>query len=153
MRHIRPLEAIIFLTVLACILPLGCRAEERVKLQIGRETFSLEIADQSEERQKGLMFRHRLGEREGMIFVFQRDQILSFWMKNTEIPLSIAYIDRNGKVVDILPLIPRDETPVPSSRSVRYAIEVNRGAFDRAGLQEGDRIDLGPLNAFLTSIR
>jgi uncharacterized protein len=135
--------------ILLLLLPISCKSEERIELQLGSELFSLEVADEPEERQRGLMFRDSLGDQEGMIFIFQRDQLLSFWMKNTRIPLSIAYITKGGEVVDILPLIPKDKTPVPSSRSVRYAIEVNRGAFQRSGLQVGDRIDLGPIASYV----
>lgn len=128
------------------VLSLSCRGEELLQLEIGSKQFYLEIADDQEERSRGLMFRDSLKEDHGMIFIFQRDRQLSFWMKDTKIPLSLAYIDREGRIVDILPLSPGDLQSVSSSRSVRYAIELNRGAFQRAGVEEGDRIDLTPLH-------
>ena len=82
-----------------------------------------EIADTHETRQLGLMFRQSLPDGEGMFFVFETDQILSFWMKNTYIPLSIAYISFDGRIIDIKDMFPHDETPVVSSRSVRYALQ------------------------------
>lgn len=134
--------------MLACAVFLGGCGEnggEQVELLIGEKMFTLEIADDEEERRKGLMYREKLPEDRGMLFVFERDQILGFWMKNTLVPLSIAYLDREGTIVDIFPMVPRDETPVVSSRSVRYAIELNRGAFEAAGAGVGTRVDLSPL--------
>ncbi|MDR2542158.1 MAG: DUF192 domain-containing protein [Treponema sp.] len=97
-----------------------------------------EIADTQETRQKGLMFRTNLPDGQGMFFVFENDQVLSFWMKNTYIPLSIAYITFDGRIVDIIDMFPRNETPVFSSRSVRYALEVPQNWFSRAGVRTGD---------------
>jgi len=97
-----------------------------------------EIAVSSEERQQGLMNRKKLPDGEGMLFIFERDQILYFWMKNTYIPLSIAYITHNGIIIEIKDMFPLDETAVVSSRSVRYALEVPQGWFSRAGVKTGD---------------
>lgn len=100
-----------------------------------------EIARTAEDRAKGLMFRSRLDEGNGMLFVFETDQVLSFWMKNTLIPLSIAYIAYDGRIIDIKDMYPRDETSVTSSRSARYALEVPQGWFSKAGVLEGDVIN------------
>ena len=97
-----------------------------------------EIARTQEEQAAGLMFREKLPDGEGMFFVFESDRVLSFWMKNTLIPLSIAYITYDGRIVDIKDMYPHDETRVVSSRSVRYALEVPQGWFSRAGVREGD---------------
>jgi|GEM_PF-403244 len=97
-----------------------------------------EIAVSQEERAKGLMHRKSLGEGEGMLFVFERDEVLSFWMKNTYIPLSIAYITYDGRIIDILDMHPHDVNSVVSSRSARYALEVPQGWFTRAGVRIGD---------------
>ena len=103
-----------------------------------------EIARTDEERTQGLMHRKKLPDGEGMIFVFDRDQQLSFWMKDTLIPLSIAFIAWDGRIIDIKDMQPQDLNSVRSSRSVRYALEVPQGWFTRAGVREGDivRIDL-----------
>ncbi len=100
-----------------------------------------EIARTAEERAKGLMFRSRLDDGSGMLFIFETDQIMSFWMKNTLIPLSIAYIAYDGRIIDIKDMYPRDETPVTSSRSARYALEVPQGWFSKAGVREGDVVN------------
>ena len=100
----------------------------------------VEIADGPFEQQRGLMYRTSLGEDRGMLFVFQREQQLSFWMKNTRIPLSIAYIDSKGRITDILDMKPLDDKPphYVSSEPVQYALEVNQGFFDEHGVKVGD---------------
>ena len=98
----------------------------------------VEIARTDEERSQGLMHRTKLPDGEGMIFIFDRDQQLSFWMKDTLIPLSIAYIASDGRIIDIKDMYPRDLNSVRSSRSVRYALEVPQGWFSRVGVKEGD---------------
>ena len=101
-----------------------------------------EIAATQEERNNGLMFRKKLPDGEGMLFVFEADQVMSFWMKNTYIPLSIAYIARDGKIIDIKDMYPHDTSSVVSSRSVRYALEVPQGWFSRAGVRTGDMVKI-----------
>ena len=101
-----------------------------------------EIARTQEERNKGLMFRKDLPQGEGMLFIFERDDVLSFWMKNTSVPLSIAFIAYDGKIIDIKDMYPHDENSVYSSRSARYALEVPQGWFSRMGVQSGDVVKI-----------
>ena len=89
----------------------------------------VEIAAPYAEKQRGLMGRTALAEDAGMLFVFDREQQLSFWMKDTLIPLSIAYINESGRIVDIQDMQPLDETPHPSAEPARYALEVTRSFF------------------------
>lgn len=102
-----------------------------------------EIAQTQDERSKGLMFRKKLADGDGMLFVFEKDEVLSFWMKNTNIPLSIAYISSDGRIIEIKNMYPNDENPVTSSRSVRYALEVPKDWFTRAGVKTGDIAVIG----------
>ena len=88
------------------------------------------------------MFRDQLGEREGMLFVFEEERMLSFWMRNTSLPLSIAYIDARGVIVHIADMEPYSEAPVASRVPARFALEVNRGALSRAGVRVGDLVAL-----------
>jgi uncharacterized membrane protein (UPF0127 family) len=104
----------------------------------GPAPLKVELARSPEERGQGLMRRKRLPDGEGMLFIFERDQVLSFWMKDTLIPLSIAFIASDGRIIEIRDMRPRDESPVKSSRSVRYALEVPQGWFGRAGIRPGD---------------
>ncbi|MBF2053808.1 MAG: DUF192 domain-containing protein [Candidatus Sericytochromatia bacterium] len=109
-------------------------------LQLGAAELKVELACTPEAQQRGLMFREALPEDQGMLFVFAEEQTLSFWMKNTSLPLSIAYIDAAGEIIDIQELTPFDETPRPSARPARYALEVNQGWFKRHDIQPGQRI-------------
>lgn len=105
---------------------------------------NVELALSEEEQAQGLMYRESLEDGRGMLFVFDRDKLASFWMKNTLIPLSIAYINSDGSILEIHDMRPEDLSLVRSSRSVRYALEVPQGWFGRAGVGPGDRalIDL-----------
>jgi len=105
-----------------------------------------EIARTSDERSNGLMYRKKLPDGEGMLFVFEKDEVLSFWMKNTYIPLSIAFIASDGKIIDIKDMYPHDENSVVSSRSVRYALEVPMNWFSRAGVRTGDTVIISDVN-------
>ena len=101
-----------------------------------------EIASTFEQRQRGFMFRQEIPDGTGMLFIFEEEQVLDFWMKNTPHPLSIAYIDRNGRIRDILDMTPFSLADVSSSVKVLYALEVPQGWFDRAGVKTGDRLIL-----------
>jgi uncharacterized membrane protein (UPF0127 family) len=107
----------------------------------GKVSVKAEIARTPAQREQGLMHRKELKDGHGMLFVFERDQVLSFWMKNTLIPLSIAYIAHDGRIIEIHDMEPGNLTPVQSSRSARYALEVPQGWFGRAGVVPGDRLD------------
>jgi uncharacterized membrane protein (UPF0127 family) len=104
---------------------------------------SAEIARTDAERARGLMNRPTLPDGAGMLFIFEREQIVSFWMKDTRIPLSIAFIRTGGRITEIRDMQALDITAVRSARSVRYALEVPQGWFARAGIKEGDYLRLG----------
>lgn len=128
---------------LCVLLLISCSiGSKRVMLSINGRPLEVEIARTKKQRAKGLMFREELGWNEGVLFIFQGDQDLSFWMKDTSIPLSIAFLDNRGVVVDIYDMQPFSLDPVRSTRRLRYAIEVNRNFFRDAGLTVGDSIDL-----------
>lgn len=102
----------------------------------------VEIADEPSEQARGLMFRESLDSDAGMLFVFPDERRRTFWMRDTSIPLSIAYIGADGTIIDIQDLQPLDETPVPSSGPAKYALEVNQGFFDERGIAVGDTVSL-----------
>ena len=104
----------------------------------------VEIADEPDEQAKGLMDRTALGENRGMLFVFPSEEERSFWMKNTLIPLSIAYIDAERRIVDIQDMKALDDDPphYVSAEPAQYALEVNKGYFDERGVEVGDRVSL-----------
>ena len=104
----------------------------------------VEIADSPDELARGLMGRTTLGENRGMLFVFPDEELLSFWMKNTLIPLSIAYMDSDGRIVDLQDMKPLDDDPphYVSTEPAKYALEVNQGFFEERGVKVGDRAEL-----------
>ncbi len=108
----------------------------------------VEIADTPEERMRGLMYRRSLGQKEGMFFVFPREGLKGFWMKNTYIPLDIIFINRDLKVSsvakDARPCTDDHCTTYKSEHPVKYALEVNSGFADRYGIIEGMRIEILP---------
>lgn len=105
-------------------------------------TIRVELARSPAEQQRGLMFRKEIGKDRGMLFVFPEDQQLSFWMRNTLIPLSIAYISSSGRIEDIFDMEPLSEAPVKTSHWVRYALEVPQGYFRELGAEVGDLVTL-----------
>ena len=117
-------------------------ADGAVAVKLGSETFKVEVAATERARQLGLMHRKSMPQDRGMLFVFADERELSFWMKNTHIPLDIVYADRNGKVVSIKQMQPLDESAVPSDGPSKYAIEINQGAAARAGVKVGDVISI-----------
>ena len=125
------------------LLVVACSSDaDQYALTIGEVTFSVEVVDTPETRATGLMFREQLGESEGMLFVFEDEAPRAFYMRNTLIPLSIAYIDAHLMIREIYDMEPLDETPIPSRFPAAYALEVNQGAFDRAGIRVGQRLVL-----------
>lgn len=142
---LRPL----LLRILLLPLALGatsCKTEQPaqrtepgvVRMKVGSETFTLEVADTPQKQQLGLMHRKSMPPDRGMLFVFDDERERSFWMKNTHIPLDIIYVDAEGKVVSIKPMEPLDETSVPSDGPAKYAVELNRGAARRVGVAPGE---------------
>ncbi|MEE0887200.1 MAG: DUF192 domain-containing protein [Treponema sp.] len=101
-----------------------------------------EIAIKPEDRNRGFMERKNIPQGTGMLFVFENDQILNFWMKNTPTPLSIAYISKDGKIKDILDMQPFSLADITSSGYVRYALEVPQGWFKKNGISVGDAIKI-----------
>jgi len=99
-----------------------------------------EVADDTNEMTRGLMGRTALAEDSGMLFVYPEERELSFWMKDTLIPLSIAFMDAEGRIVDIQDMKALDDTPphYASAEPARYALEVNKGFFDERGVEVGD---------------
>lgn len=110
-------------------------------LVVGTKKVVAEIADDEQERAAGLMFRESLGEDEGMLFVMDEPGPAGFWMQNTTIPLSIAFINAVGVILEIHDLQPLDETIVPSRfTTVAYALEMPQGWFLKNGVLPGDMI-------------
>ena len=111
----------------------------------GEVTVPVEVANTPAKRERGLMGRQSLALDAGMVFVFPKDSKDAFWMKDTLIPLSIAFYDDRGRIVSLLDMEPCRAQPCPlysPGAAYRGALEVNRGAFDRWGVRVGDRLRL-----------
>jgi len=138
----------LLLSLIICNTGLVACASQKLKTTVlaitradsSQVEITVEIARTDDEKAKGLMHRKKLADGAGMIFVYDRDQQMSFWMKNTLIPLSIAFIASDGRIIEIKDMQPHDLSSVKSSRSVRYALETPQGWFERAGVQAGDVI-------------
>jgi len=111
---------------------------------------SVEVADTEELRQKGLMNRMNLAHDSGMLFIFEEPRELGFWMKNTRIPLSIAFLSSTGDILNIEDMNPYDSTTQKSISDARCAIEVNQGWFKRNGINPGDTVSGIPIEDTVT---
>jgi uncharacterized protein len=108
-----------------------------VTLSTGNVKISAEVAATQPDREQGLMYRAALGQNEGMLFVFDEIAYHCFWMKNTEIPLSIAYIDDNGTITDVQEMAAETEDNHCPTKSGRYALEMAKGWFDANNVKPG----------------
>jgi len=110
-------------------------------LVIGKQKLTAEVAATPEQRQTGLMYRFSLKPDHGMIFVFEQPEPQAFWMKNTYVPLSIAFIGSDGRIVNIEDMAPRDESRHWSAGPAQYALEMRKGWFAEHGIGPGDRVE------------
>ena len=134
----------LILVLSVVLFAFSCKKDDILQTQILRINqweITVETADTQEAQEKGLMGRESLDEDRGMLFVYDRDSRKSFWMKNTKIPLSIAYIGADGTIREIYDMEPLSTRTVDSKYSVRYALEVNQGAFQRHGIKTGDKVE------------
>ena len=113
-----------------------------ITITVGTKKLEVEIASTAEQRRVGLMNRKSMPENHGMIFVFDPPEPVSFWMKNTYIPLSAAFVAEDGVVVKIADMQPLSETHHAPDVDVQFVIEVNRGWFKKAGLGVGSKLRL-----------
>ena len=122
------------------LLGFACAGKGKLPTQgiiVGEESITVEVADEPEERHNGLMFRKKLPTDSGMLFVYPEPQSLSFWMKNTHIPLSIAYLDETGRILNIEDMSPHNTQTVTSAAPAMYALEMNQGWFADNGIERG----------------
>ena len=104
-------------------------------------TFNVEVAKTIQERKKGLMYRKKLLNNEGMLFIFPREKIIQLWMKNTYIPLDVIFISENKVIVDIKKNMEKlSETIVKSKVKSRYALEFNAGLINKLDIEIGDKV-------------
>lgn len=117
---------------------------ERIALQAGMHRIDAQVAQTSSEREIGLMMRKSMPQHEGMLFVFPEPGVQCFWMKNTLLPLSAAFVADDGTIANIADMQPMTTDSHCSARPVRFVLEMNKGWFDRVGYKAGSKLS-GPL--------
>jgi len=110
----------------------------KIPIYLNDKEIWVEIVRTPEERARGLMGRKHLAEDEGMLFIFEKEDYHSFWMKDTLLPLSIAFIDRGGKILKIADMEPLTLDSHPPPKPILYALEMRKGWFSANGIQGGD---------------
>ena len=132
-----------FLLALALLTATIAWAEARPKLatiKVGAHALRVEVVTNDEDRARGLMHRQKLGANDGMLFIFDQPAYHSMWMKNTFIPLSVAFVDAQGTILNILDMEPQTLDPHVSAGPSIYAIETNKGWFEKKKLKAGDKV-------------
>ena len=143
------------LGLLATLLALGSAVAQdaaqppldTVTLTAGMHNIRAEVARTSLQTQAGLMFRTQMAAHEGMLFVFDGPGPQCFWMKNTPLPLSIAFVADDGSIVNIAEMQPLSEASHCSAKPVRYALEMNQGWFAKRGIKPGFRLKGAPFGS------
>lgn len=126
--------------LLAVLLAADVRAElPAVDLAVGMHLIHAEVADSMGTRMEGLMYRKSMPQGAGMVFVFDENAAHCMWMKNTLIPLSVAFIDEAGEIINIADMQPQSEQTHCAARAARYALEMNKGWFAQRGIKAGAR--------------
>jgi uncharacterized protein len=135
------------LTLLSLLLcSLAAQAQEpqtdlpRIRLGAGMHQIDTQVARTPEQRQIGLMWRKNMPQQEGMLFIFEQASQQCFWMKNTLIPLTAAFLADDGSIVNLADMKPQTTDPHCSKQPVRYVLEMNQGWFAKKGVKAGDKI-------------
>ncbi|MFH1824116.1 MAG: DUF192 domain-containing protein [Candidatus Firestonebacteria bacterium] len=136
---------LILFSILILLFPpivriVSSQEKEKINISINEHKLTVEIADTIAKRAIGLMFKSELKWDEGMLFVFSTSQYVSFWMKDTKISLSLAFIDEKGVITEILDLKPYDLSKRTSKTKIKYALEVNQGWFKKKKIKIGDTV-------------
>ena len=121
--------------------PLG--SDHYFDLAIEGKSLKVQLAIEAEELRRGLMYREDLGENEGMIFIYSIPQRMTFWMRNTSLPLDVGFISSNGVLQEFYSLYPYDETSVVSrGEKLQFALELNQNWFQKNDINRGASLDL-----------
>jgi uncharacterized membrane protein (UPF0127 family) len=137
----RSIEGFLFILFLLWVVPIA-RSQTilKIPLYIGQKEIWVGVAKTPEERSNGLMGKKYLGKDDGMLFIFETEDYHGFWMKNTFIPLSIAFIEKNGRIVWITDMKPLTLDSHVPPEPILYALEMNKGWFSSRGIRVGDKI-------------
>jgi uncharacterized membrane protein (UPF0127 family) len=137
----------ILITFFLSTLALSATAQDtpqttlpRIKLQAGMYQIDTQVAQTEAQRQIGLMFRQEMPQHEGMLFVFEQPATQCFWMKNTLLPLTAAFVADDGTIVNLVDMKPQTTDSHCSTKPVRFVLEMNQGWFAKKGLKAGSRL-------------
>lgn len=140
----RPLQ--ILGALVAAVALQGAHAEEpqttlpRVTLSAGMHQIEAQVAQNNDQRMTGLMYRKEMPQHEGMLFVFEQPSMQCFWMKNTLLPLTAAFVSDDGTIVNLVDMKPQTTDSHCSLKPVRYVLEMNQGWFARKGIKAGTKL-------------
>jgi len=140
MRFLRLGGLALALVLLAATAPPARAQPPVVELGAGMHLIHAALAADDRSRMRGLMFRTSLGPNEGMLFVFDESTTHCMWMKNTLVPLSVAFLDESAHIINVADMAPQTETPHCATQPARYALEMRRGWFSERGLGPGTEI-------------
>jgi len=112
---------------------------QSTQIKVGGHTLKVEVATTEAQHSQGLMYREKLGPNDGMLFVFETPEYQSFWMKNTLVPLSVAFLAPDGTILNVEDMEPQTLDPHVSAGPALYALEMNKGWFASHGLKPGDK--------------
>jgi uncharacterized membrane protein (UPF0127 family) len=135
---------------MALFLVLPAQAQEpqldlrRVKLTAGMYQIDTQLAMTPQQREVGLMFRKEMPQAEGMLFIFEQPATQCFWMKNTILPLTAAFVADDGRIVNLADMKPQTEDSHCSEAPVRYVLEMNQGWFAKKNLKKGNKLAGAP---------
>ncbi len=139
--------ALVVLSTLATAQDAPQMALQRTDLQAGMHRIDAQVALTPEQRQIGLMWRKDMPAHEGMLFVFEAPSKQCFWMKNTLLPLTAAFVDEDGTIVNLEDMKPQTLEPHCSAKPVRYVLEMNKGWFVKKGIKAGTKLTGAPFTA------
>jgi uncharacterized protein len=128
------------LFLLLAALPAVVQAQQTIQLTAGMHLIRAEVAADTPTRSRGLMFRKALAPNAGMVFVFEDASLHCMWMKNTYVPLSVAFLDEQGTIINIEDMAPQTEDSHCAKKPARYALEMDRGWFARRGIKPGTKL-------------
>ena len=143
MNPLKARAAVMGLALLACAAATAQTGPQKlpsIRLNAGIHNIEAEVAQSPDERSIGLMFRKEMGANQGMLFTFEQPAQQCFWMKNTLLPLSIAFITDDGSIVNIEHMKPQTLESHCSTKPVRFVLEMNEGWFDKRGIKPGTKL-------------
>jgi uncharacterized protein len=120
---------------------------QRIKLSAGMHQIDTQLAQTPEQRQTGLMWRKDMPQHEGMLFIFEQPSQQCFWMKNTLLPLTAAFVADDGTIVNLEDMKPQTTDPHCSAKPVRFVLEMNKGWFAKKGIKAGSKLSGEPFGS------